>query len=124
MTREEILKILEMRMDGYTLGEIGEQVGVSRQRVDAIIKGILNSKASATSVNKCIYPGLKKWMLENGVTCYKMSKELGLKNNTSFVNYISGESKFTIDRIKAIIKYTGRSFEELFGGESNDQESF
>ena len=37
MTKEQKLKMYEMRLDGYTLQEIADEFGVSRQYVDQVI---------------------------------------------------------------------------------------
>ena len=118
MTKEDKLKMMEMRLDGYTLNEIGEHFAISSQRVSQLFKEMLAEKKNEAA-NKIIYPGLKKWMLENRITVCRMNTELGMtKNHNHFMNILSGKGKLTIDYIKAIIKYTGCSFEELFGGES------
>ena len=56
MTREEKIKVFEMRLDGYTLQRIANDMGVTRQRIYQILyerprRGF-----------KSIYPLLNGWM--------------------------------------------------------------
>lgn len=118
MTREDTLKMMEMRMDGYTLQEVADYYGVTRQCVSQILHRVLSENKNAVRC-KCIYPGLANWMLAQGVTAYKMSNELAQFNSvTSFYNRLIGKTEFTLSEIKALLKYTNSTFEELFGGES------
>ena len=118
MTREDKLKVLEMRLDGYSVVEIADNLGFTRQHINNTLNMIVKSQG-CNQLAKCIYPGLRNWMLDNNFSAYKVNSDLKIaKNTTCFYKRLVGETKFSIDEIKALIKYTGLSFEELFGGES------
>lgn len=117
MTREDVINILVKRVDGYSLEEIAKEFGVTRERIRQIIgsatTGTVNKRSSGC---KCIYTGLKNWFFAKGFSAYQMNKELGLfKNTTGMYSRLTGTRKLDIDEIKAILKYTGLTFEEAFG---------
>jgi transposase len=118
MTREEILKMVEMSLDGYSKDQIGKRFGVSAQHVSYLMRSALIKRANAAA-HECIYHGLKNWMLHHNVSAHKMNIDMGLyANHQQFVKILKGKANLTIEHIRAIIKYTGLSFEELFGDDS------
>lgn len=116
MTKQEVVTMFAMRLDGYTLQEIGEHFGVTRER----IRQILESSVKSPKANgcKCIYPGLRTWFITSGTSAYRMHKEVGIgKGVTPLYNRLSGEKQFTLQEIKKLLAYTGLTFEEAFGEE-------
>ena len=70
MTREEKIKVFEMRLDGYTLQRIANDMGVTRQRIYQILyerprRGF-----------KSIYPLLNGWMNDNKETYVSLALSL------------------------------------------------
>lgn len=120
MTREDRIRIFELRLDGMTLEEIGKEYGISRERVRQILEEVTHGydrKARCSYMRRCIYPGLKNWLLENRMTASELNKELAFAGKpTLFYNRMTGVTKFNIDEIKTILAYTGMTFEEAFGG--------
>ena len=117
MTKEDKIKAFEMRMDGMTFQEIGDHFGVTQQCIEACFKPERKRKPINRNF-KCIYPGLKKWMLENRVSIMKMHDDLHLYDSPlSMYRNMKTEGMLTIDRIKKILAFTGLTFEEAFGEE-------
>ena len=117
MTNQEIIGMFSMRLNGYSLREIGDHYGVTHER----IRQILESSVKAPKIDrgcKCIYPGLKTWFITSGTSAHRMHKEVGIgKGVTPLYNRLSGEQQFTLQEIKRILAYTGLTFEEAFGEE-------
>ena len=116
MTKEDIVLMFKMRVDGMTLEEIGKEFGVTRQRVQQLLEA--NTKDPALrKVHgcECIYPALLDWMVTNCVSAYKLRKECGFgKTIDSFYARLRGVRPFDIDEIRKILDYTGMTFEEAF----------
>ena len=114
MTREEVITMFQMRVDGFSLEEIGKRYGVTRERVRQILESAMKSNCRGNA--KCIYKGLKNWMLTTGTSGYKMLKDLKFGYGTSSLYArLSGQKTFGLIEIKAILAYTGLTFEEAFG---------
>jgi len=120
MTKEDVIVMFTMRVNGSTLDEIGKKFGVTRERVrqilaantkDPVTKGMKESAGC-----KCIYPALADWMITNCCPAYKMCKETGLcKTVTTLYYKLQGRNPFNIVEIKKLLAYTGMTFEEAFG---------
>jgi predicted transcriptional regulator len=115
MTREDIVRMFEMRIDGATYEEIGKEFGVTRERIRQILEK--NIKQPIVPVEQTyIYPGLRNWMLTNGCNANKLRNETNVcKTMTGFYNKLKGRSNFSINEIKTLLSYTGLTFEEAFG---------
>lgn len=74
MTREQKIEAYTMRLDGYTLQEIADKFGVSKQRIHQIIPGSL---ATRGNLERCIYPNIKAWLLEKEMSITSLSKLCG-----------------------------------------------
>lgn len=112
MTRAEIIKMFEMRLDGETLENIGKKFGLTRERV----RQLVTPSQRSPKEYECIYPAVKKWMLENGYSCPRFLKHCDLKISLqSFYSSITGKRAFNINDIKCILDFTGMTFEEAFG---------
>ena len=115
MDKERAIDIFKMRLEGATYQEIADKYGITRQRVEAILKmrGPSNKK-----YEKCIYKGLREWLQQNN---YKLtdlqniiSKKEQSQSSNSLRMKLSGERDFRLSEIKSIINLTGMTFEELF----------
>ena len=120
MTRLDRIRIFELRHDGMTLEEIGNVYGISRERVRQIMEEVTHGydrKMRCSYMQKCIYPGIKKWLLDNRITASELNKKCGLcEKPTLMYNRIMGVTEFKISEIQKILAYTGMTFEEAFGG--------
>jgi hypothetical protein len=55
MTRIELIKAFEMRLDGYSYQAIGDELGYTRQNVNECINSVIREQAK-----KWVYPNLVK----------------------------------------------------------------
>jgi hypothetical protein len=114
MNREDVINMFQMRVDGCSMEEIAKRFGVTRERVRQIFEAAL--KDNGRPMARCIYKGLRNWMLTTGNTAYKLCKDVGVwKNTTTLYNRMLGKKQFEIEEIKSILAYTGMTFEEAFG---------
>lgn len=117
-SKEKILEMVQMRIDGYTLQQIADKYGVSKQCVQqqlSIIAGNASPRPKGID-EKIIYPNLAKWMADNRIPKYKLSEMIGLKSKcTANIRFkLLGERDFSITEIKKLLEITGQTFEYLF----------
>lgn len=116
MTRDDIIVMFQMRVNGKTLEEIGKEFGVTRERVRQLLDA--HARGISRGHNRCktVFPGLRDWMFDNCCSGYKMRHETNLGITLpSFYSKMQGERPFKIDEIRKILAYTGLTFEEAFG---------
>jgi transcriptional regulator with XRE-family HTH domain len=112
MTKEQKLKMYEMRLDGYTIQEIADEFGVSRQYVVQIVPFNGRSR-KGSSYDKCIYPNIKNWLIKNRIA-YRQFADLCDVNVMTLHNGINGNTTMTKTTIDKILKATGMKYEEAF----------
>jgi len=116
MTHENKRAILEMRLAGYTLQEIADKIGTTRQNVSLFLRGLATERKKGFKPFVCVYPGLKAWMYKNRVSITKLIDDIKvLKCYQSLYRRMNGEVEFELSEIKAILAYTGLTFDEAFG---------
>lgn len=113
MTKEQKIEAYAMRLTGYSLRECAQKFGVSYQYIQQMFPGINNH--AATLAMRCIYKGLSEYIKDNGISLRVLSNliDAGL-NLTTIRNRLRGMSEFTITEIRALLDYTGLTFEECF----------
>lgn len=119
MDKERAMDMFKMRLDGATYQEIADKYGITRQRVECILKMREPSKKhSNKKYEKCIYKGLREWLQQNN---YKLndlqnliSKNKQRQAGNSLRMKLCGEREFRLSEINKIINFTGMTFEELF----------
>ena len=116
--RERIIDMVNMRSNGCTLQQIADKYGVSRQFVQ---QSILNFKKRDGKLREiplydCIYPNLKKWMIENEITLTELSEMVGLNSasTNSITSRLNGVRDFKISEVKTILEESGKTFEYMF----------
>lgn len=114
-SKEDLMKMFEMHLDGKTHAEIGRHFGVSRERVRQIVGN--NSRLPGRPVSGHVYPSIAKWMFERSVSAAQMAEELDCMCYATLVSKLRGRYQFTLQEIKAILAYTGMTFETAFGEE-------
>lgn len=120
-SRREIA--LEMREDGMTYQQIADELGCSKSYVGQLLGAFNPLHFRAVTEEGCIYPGLREWMNDNKVGRSEMLRRMGKAAWPRHVSKLSGilrghhdPSKATID---SILKVTGMTYEECFGGAEN-----
>ena len=61
MTYADKQKVLEMRLEGYTIQDIADEFGVSKQNISQFLNTLCKEKRRYKRCN-CIYPGLREWL--------------------------------------------------------------
>lgn len=124
MTREQKIEMFAMRLDGYTLQEIGDKYGITRERVRQILTTVACRKANIRKVTENLkYPNLSKWMRDNDVSMGELWVKMGNKpansGTTKISRLLKGDASLGLrmDQIKKILEITGMTFEEAFAEE-------
>ena len=113
-TKENLMKMFEMHLDGVSHAEIGRQFGLSRERVRQIVGN--SSLLLGRPITRRAFPGIARWMFEHGVSVKRMAEDLKMTMATLGTK-LRGDRAFIMPEIKAILAYTGLTFEEAFGKE-------
>lgn len=116
---------IDMRKSGMTMQRIGEELGVSKQRVYqylATTDGMVQSRRYfPIKPSVCIYEGLREWLNSNCCGMAQFLDLLGYEYNPTqakrYRDKLMSESGncLRISDIKRILSATGLTFEECFG---------
>ena len=105
-----------MRLDGYTIQAIADRFGTTKQNISLFLNGLASDRRRNIKKCKCIFSGLKKWMIENRVSATKLCEDIEIFGHyPKLYNRMIGKYEFTMPEIKAILAYTGLTFDEAFG---------
>lgn len=111
LTREEKIDMFSMRLDGYTLQEIGDKYGVTREAVRRMFAVVCCE--SGIVRKRYIYPNIADWMREKRMTQTALCKEVGMAQNTVSA-IMTGKQNPNFSFVQAILRLTGMSFDEAF----------
>ena len=135
-TRERNREIYEMYVQGFTGGkqysmsEIAEIYGLTKQRISAIIiaekkKSDCSSKCSKRkleTVADVVYPAIKEWIIEHNLSLNQFVRKMGFTRYAKAYRFLRGDDLGNIKIIKAVLGTTGLTFEEAFKEENEDGE--
>lgn len=111
MTKEEKIRAYSMLLDGCTLQEAADEVGVSKQRIAQLFPGA--NRRLDDAANSCIYPNISSWMIRNGLGYAAIAR--GCNTHTQTVRYaLTGCKNIRKELIDKILLLTGMSYEEAF----------
>jgi hypothetical protein len=117
MGRHEQTKAL--RELGFTYDQIGQILKVTKQAAwqSANSKGCADWFQHVTP-ERCVYKGLRDWMNENRVNLSEMLRRANIPKNrhSSVAGALRGETQPKKDLIDTILKTTGLTYEQAFGG--------
>ena len=111
----------KMRMDGATYQEIANRFGVTRQAVHLNLKnhGRLRRRYEAI-FDDCPYAGLRQFLQENKKVkianlCNAIFGTCAETERSKTRRLIEGKNvSMTVNNVKRLEKFTGKSFDELF----------
>lgn len=117
-------EVIELRNQGKTFREIGEILGVSKQRVYQVCGRLRKGNAN---IEKIHFKGIYEFMKENPKISYATLGRVFYGENITEKELHEFHKKLpnhnditcTIGGIKRLIEYTGKTFEELFELRSN-----
>ena len=114
MTREQKAEMYKLRQEGMTLKDLGKRYGVSRERIRQLVaKRENNLRGISNRLKRCVYPGIRYWMIVNEYTYQQFADECGVSMET-IRNVLIGHTKPHQGTIEAILKKTGLSYEDAF----------
>lgn len=105
-------KCRELWEHGKTCTEIGAEVGVCAATVARILRTSKHAKEL-----RCIYPGLEAWRQQHSLTLTNLCGRAGLDG--VLARKLAGENfpeRLMMWQINALLKLTGLTYEEAFGG--------
>lgn len=114
-------QMIEMRRQGATYREIGLRFDISKQRVHQII-GKLRKRKDDVDLEEIIYEGVYQMFANDEYMTYHRFSTIAYGKSTSskqadeFRLFLIGkrEKALKIKWINNILKYTGKSYEEVF----------
>ena len=101
-----------LRALGYSYEEIAERFDCTEMTV----YNALHRKAKKREC-KCVYPGLEAWRQKAGLTLTGMCVKANI--DTELMKKLSGRldpNRLYVSHIKSLLRLTGLTFEEAFGG--------
>lgn len=112
--KEEMRKLYE---SGMTFAEVGEEFGISKQRVFQLIGGKTKNLFRTVNKERCIYDGLRKWLNDNRISVHELTRRL--YGDAHALNYKRTRDKLcgvaiTKEYIDKFREITGLTYEELF----------
>ena len=114
MTKEEKIDAFTMRLNGYTLQEIGDKYGLTRERIRQMFASITTkSGISRKSYKNYIYPNISDWMIDNNVKQSDLSKKLGCAQVT-ISSYLTGKKSPSFAFINLMLELTKMPYEVAF----------
>lgn len=107
MTKEQILDMCKMRIDGHALQEIADKYGCTIECVRQL------TPKRGYKRDKSVYPAINRWMEERNITMAYLSEMCGLSKGTisNTLNGRNSPTKYVIDKILLV---TGLKYEDAF----------
>ena len=105
--------IRRLHEKGMTYDEIGELLGITKQRAHQLDTQVYDGFRISTN-RRIKYVGLRNWLYERRMNVNVLEKMCGFSRLSSTLCGDSEPRKSTID---AILKATGMTYEECFGEE-------
>lgn len=119
MTRKQ--QMIAMRKQGHTYEQIARAFNVSRQRVYQLIGVSNKSYFRPITEERCVYPGLRKWMNDNNISTVELTRRLygsAAGSNQSYVSaWLKGSKTLYKQAIDRILTVTNLTYEEAFKNE-------
>lgn len=124
LSEEQRMDCVRMRREGAALKDIAHEYGVSMPSVSKIInryapelvrRKTFGSISAYNLQEKCVYPGLAKWMIQNRTTPNELGRMARVGDGMTIYNMLFGKSNLRKGSIDKILQVTGLTYEEAFG---------
>lgn len=107
-------QIISMREKGMTYQEIGDAMGLSRQRVHQIaqhapMRRVYGPYFKPGPVQRIPYVGLRQWMMANRVSTSELGRRCGRKGLK-----LDGKHTISVRTANKILAVTGLAYDEAF----------
>lgn len=107
MTREQKIEMFALKLDGFSLEEIGQHFGITRERVRQILDVMPKCTFSKKRV-PCKFPNIEKYLVANRMSYQRLVHQSGISYPTIYHSLIKGSTpdikKATIDALLAVLK--------------------
>ena len=120
--KENVNEMINLRKHGLTYAQIGEEFGISRQRVHQLI-GKERARKCDTNIEEIAYEGIYQLFVDDPeMTFTKLTKIMygtiaaesaSCEKVYRFVRK-KANSRMTLDCINNLIRYIGKTYEEVF----------
>lgn len=107
-----------MRLDGYTYEEIGNRLGVTKQRAEQLCKNALQGKTcTGRKIKPCVFPKIAEYMERNRCTYADIARTCGVAHGT-VMQFLSGKTKdIRLSTALKIAAMIGMTVKEAFARE-------
>lgn len=112
MTRENLIKMCTMRIDGYTYQDIADEMGCTRQNAQQTLTALLGTNESRYYQNS-IYPNLTKEIRIQHHKLTDFAKASGI-DYRRLQGLLVGRGKISIDEVIIITKMLNKDVTYLF----------
>ena len=120
MTREEKIEAFTMRLDGYTLKEIGDHFGLTCERIRSMFAAVTTE--SGIVRKNYVYPNIARWMVLNGINQTWFARKLGVSSKSiSFC--LTGRTDPSYRFVNLVLQETGMTYEEAFKREDPNEKT-
>lgn len=119
MTNEEKVKAYAMRLDGATLQEVADALGVSREYIRQITPPVETHGRRRSSYDGCIFPNIANWLYDNRYSYNRFAK-LVASNSMSVYRALVGQTDMPKKLIDKILDATGMTYEEAFAKDNRE----
>lgn len=118
MTKDEKMKAIEMRKEGFSFRAIAKEIGYTPQNICHQLMTLGIERGVVKNIKTIIYKGLANWMIENEISINALSLKIYDKYYNAKCDVLAkklrGERNLYIGEIKKILEVTGMTFEECF----------
>lgn len=108
-SKAELMEMFQLRMEGYSLQEIGEKFGITRERA----RQILNKPHAGGIATRCVYPAIRRYLETNVISQKDFAERIGV-SNSGLTNVLLGKRLPNKRMIDKILHETGLTYEEAF----------
>ena len=112
LNKEQKIYIYSMILDGKTAPEISQELKIPER----VIYNITTAGFEMKGAKKCIYPRIRAFMREKGISVHRFSQIMGV-NGPTLYNALSGMTYPKKNLIDKILEATGMSYEKAFSME-------
>lgn len=112
-TNDMLIEIMRKRLEGATLQEIGDEYGCSRENIRQVLgRGMRIMKADCRCA-EIIFPNIREYMIDHGISLYKMSHDIGAHYN-SMGSWLKYGRDIPLGKARIIADYLGMTIDEAF----------
>lgn len=120
MTNDQKLEMFKMRLDHYSIQDISNKFGISKQRVHELLSCRGERAGRESNLSRCPFPVIRRYLTEERISYAKMAKKTGIIYAT-FIHAIQGEHDALLGNAIKISKVIGLPVEQVFSRADEDK---